>query len=96
MVALNTTININPETYLKDPKSTELGKKILENSILLIDKLGLENFNFKKLKNGRDVTSTSERSRMTPNFQARAKTGSRSARVAFLHPQFWTFKSCVN
>jgi AcrR family transcriptional regulator len=46
---LNTNININSEIYLKDPKSTELGKKILEHSIILIDKLGLEDFNFKKL-----------------------------------------------
>jgi len=49
MTALNTSININSEIYLKDPKSTELGKKILESSILLIDKLGIDNFNFKKL-----------------------------------------------
>ena len=49
MIALNTSININSEIYLKDPKSTDLGKNILRNSIILIDKLGLENFNFKKL-----------------------------------------------
>jgi len=49
MIALNTSININSEIYLKDPKSTDLGKKILNKSIELIDKLGLENFNFKKL-----------------------------------------------
>jgi len=39
----------NKTLYLKDPESTELGKRILSNSILLIDKYGFENFNFKKL-----------------------------------------------
>jgi len=49
MIVLNTSININTEIYLKDPRSTDLGKKILSRSVVLIDKLGLENFNFKKL-----------------------------------------------
>ena len=42
-------INIRPEIYLKDPASTNLGKKILSQSIYLIDSLGFEDFNFKKL-----------------------------------------------
>lgn len=42
-------INIRPEIYLKDPASTDLGKKILSQSIYLIDSLGFEDFNFKKL-----------------------------------------------
>ncbi len=49
MKNLNVTININDDIYLKDPTTTELGKKILFNSIILIDKLGIEDFNFKKL-----------------------------------------------
>lgn len=39
----------NKTLYLKDPESTKLGKRILNHSILLIDKYGFENFNFKKL-----------------------------------------------
>jgi AcrR family transcriptional regulator len=35
--------------FLKDPHSTELGKAILRNSILLLDELGLEAFTFRKL-----------------------------------------------
>jgi AcrR family transcriptional regulator len=35
--------------FLKDPHSTELGKSILRSSIFLIDKLGLEDFTFRKL-----------------------------------------------
>ena len=42
-------LNINPKLYLKDPQKTELGKKIIEQSVLLIDKIGLEQFSFKKL-----------------------------------------------
>jgi AcrR family transcriptional regulator len=39
-----------PETiYLKDPESSELGQKIIKYSIELIDELGFEAFNFKKL-----------------------------------------------
>ncbi|GIW21951.1 MAG: TetR family transcriptional regulator [Candidatus Sericytochromatia bacterium] len=39
----------NKTLYLKDPESTKLGKRILSHSIILIDKYGFENFNFKKL-----------------------------------------------
>jgi len=54
MVTLD--LQINKNTYLKDPTSTDLGKRILTSSILLIDKHGFENFNFKKL--AREVSST--------------------------------------
>lgn len=42
-------IKVNDDLYLKDPESTKLGKKIISNSILLIDELGFESFTFKKL-----------------------------------------------
>ncbi|MFN4149753.1 MAG: TetR/AcrR family transcriptional regulator [Candidatus Sericytochromatia bacterium] len=35
--------------YLKDPTTTELGDKIISNSIKIIDEIGFDNFNFKKL-----------------------------------------------
>ncbi|RZV57945.1 MAG: TetR/AcrR family transcriptional regulator, partial [Flavobacteriaceae bacterium] len=39
-----------PETiYIKDPESSDLGKRIVENSILLIDEIGFDAFTFKKL-----------------------------------------------
>lgn len=59
MQVLNTSININQEIYLKDPKSTNLGRKLIETSILLIDKYGLENFNFKKLAQKLSSTESS-------------------------------------
>jgi len=35
--------------YLRDPQDSKLGRRIIESSILLIDKLGFEGFTFKKL-----------------------------------------------
>ncbi|MBK0370347.1 TetR/AcrR family transcriptional regulator [Flavobacterium agrisoli] len=45
----NLNIKVNEKLYLKDPETSELGKKIIQNSILLIDEIGLEHFTFKKL-----------------------------------------------
>lgn len=43
------SFNINDKVFLKDPNSSELGTKIIQGSIDLIEDLGLENFTFKKL-----------------------------------------------
>ena len=40
---------LNERLYLKDPQETTLGKKILHQSIIMIDELGIEAFTFKKL-----------------------------------------------
>lgn len=40
---------VNDAIYLRDPESSELGKKIIKFSIDLINELGFEAFNFKKL-----------------------------------------------
>jgi AcrR family transcriptional regulator len=45
----NIKIKINEKLYVKDPESSSLGKKIIEESILLIDSIGFDNFTFKKL-----------------------------------------------
>lgn len=42
-------INISSKIFIKDPETSELGKKIIENSIILIDEIGFDNFTFKKL-----------------------------------------------
>lgn len=42
-------INISPCLFIKDPESSELGQSIITNSIELINTLGIEDFNFKKL-----------------------------------------------
>jgi len=40
---------VNESLYSRDPQDTDLGKRILRHSIVLIDQIGLENFTFKKL-----------------------------------------------
>lgn len=45
----NIKIEVPEGIYIKNPESSDLGKKIVEHSIILIDEIGFENFNFKKL-----------------------------------------------
>lgn len=42
-------IKMNEKLYLRDPEQSELGRKILKNGLELINKLGFEEFTFKKL-----------------------------------------------
>lgn len=42
-------IGINDKIYVKDPESSDLGKRIIEQSILMIDEMGFESFTFRKL-----------------------------------------------
>ncbi|WP_445453842.1 TetR/AcrR family transcriptional regulator [Flavobacterium sp. 25HG05S-40] len=46
---LSLKIQINEKIFVKDPESSILGKKIIEESIILIDEIGFEDFTFKKL-----------------------------------------------
>ena len=45
----NISIRINQNVYIKDPESSDLGKKIIRFSIDLIEEIGYEDFTFKKL-----------------------------------------------
>ncbi|MGV7106882.1 TetR/AcrR family transcriptional regulator [Flavobacterium sp. U410] len=45
----NIRITINDKLYLKDPETSELGRKIVGQSILLINEIGFDAFTFKKL-----------------------------------------------
>jgi AcrR family transcriptional regulator len=45
----NLKISINDKLFVKDPETSELGKKIIKHSILLIYEIGFEHFSFKKL-----------------------------------------------
>lgn len=49
MVEQMIQFRLNEKLFLKDPQSTELGKRILSGSIELIDEIGLERFTFRKL-----------------------------------------------
>jgi AcrR family transcriptional regulator len=42
-------IRVNPSIYLKDPTTSDLGKKIIQGSIELIAEMGFESFTFRKL-----------------------------------------------
>lgn len=52
----NINIIVNENLYVKDPKSSDLGKKIIESSINMINDLGFESFTFSKL--GKHINST--------------------------------------
>ena len=45
----NIKIQLNEKLYVKDPETSTLGKKIIKNSIVLINEIGFEEFTFKKL-----------------------------------------------
>lgn len=45
----NFKITVQETIFNKDPESSELGKRIIKNSIELIDKIGFDSFTFKKL-----------------------------------------------
>lgn len=49
MAILSVELSINEKLYHRNPQRTELGRNILRHSILLLDELGLEGFNFRKL-----------------------------------------------
>ncbi|MCC1484726.1 TetR/AcrR family transcriptional regulator [Winogradskyella immobilis] len=45
----NLKISVPDKIFLKDPESSDLGKRIIKHSILLIDDIGFDSFTFKKL-----------------------------------------------
>ena len=45
----NIKIEVNDKVFIKDPESSELGKRIVQGTIGLIDEIGFEQFTFKKL-----------------------------------------------
>ncbi len=42
-------ISVPDKIYIKDPETSELGKRIVQHSIILINEIGFESFTFKKL-----------------------------------------------
>ncbi|MEK8180574.1 TetR/AcrR family transcriptional regulator [Flavobacterium buctense] len=46
---LTLKIQVNEKIYVKDPETSTLGKKIIQESIILIEEIGFEVFTFKKL-----------------------------------------------
>lgn len=58
-MAIGIQISLNEKLYLRDPQETTLGKKIIKESIVLIDQIGFEDFNFKKLAKKMQSTEAS-------------------------------------
>lgn len=58
-MAIGIKISLNERLYLRDPQETVLGQKIIKHSILLIDEIGFEAFNFKKLAQAMSSTEAS-------------------------------------
>jgi AcrR family transcriptional regulator len=52
-------LQLNRNLYVRDPQETELGRKIIKNSIVLIDEIGFEKFTFKKLAANIESTEAS-------------------------------------
>jgi len=50
---------MNENLFLRDPQDTDLGRKIIQESIAMIDELGFEKFTFKKLAMKIDSTEAS-------------------------------------
>lgn len=55
-MAIEIKISLNKDLYLRDPQDSDLGRRIIKESIELIDELGFEAFNFKKL--AKEISST--------------------------------------
>ncbi|MEL7531436.1 MAG: TetR/AcrR family transcriptional regulator, partial [Bacteroidota bacterium] len=56
---LQIQVKINEKLFLKDPDSTQLGRKIVSEGVKLIDKIGFEELTFKKLANEMGSTEAS-------------------------------------
>ncbi len=52
-------IDLNEKLYLRDPQGTDLGRRLLSQSIGLIDEIGFEQFTFRKLAQRMGSTETS-------------------------------------
>jgi len=45
----NIAVQVNSNIYLKNPESSELGRRIIGGGIVLLEEIGFENFTFRKL-----------------------------------------------
>ncbi|HHG85414.1 MAG TPA: TetR/AcrR family transcriptional regulator [Bacteroidetes bacterium] len=58
-MSVSIQIVLSKKLFLRDPEQTELGRRIVDSSIKLIDELGFEKFTFKKLANAIGSTEAS-------------------------------------
>jgi len=84
MKTLNIQIEVNPELYIKNPNSSDLGRKIISNSIEMINDMGFEAFTFKKL--GEAIQSNE--SSIYRYFD------SKHSLLIYLTSWYWTWTEC--
>jgi len=51
-MSIGIKISLNEKLYLRDPQETTLGKRIIQQSILLIDEIGFEDIWYRGIGNG--------------------------------------------
>lgn len=54
----NVKIRVHEKIFLKDPESSDLGRNIVKQSIVMIHEMGLESFTFKKLAQQLNTTES--------------------------------------
>ena len=57
-IVTHVKFNVNSDLYLKDPESSSIGKRILTESINIIDKTGFERLTFKELAKKAQTTES--------------------------------------
>ncbi|MEL7146362.1 MAG: TetR/AcrR family transcriptional regulator, partial [Bacteroidota bacterium] len=72
---------INRNLFVKDPQDTELGRRIVQTGILVIDALGFEKFTFRKLAKEIDSTEAS----IYRYFENKHKL------LIYLHAWYWNW-----
>ena len=56
VVLSNFNISVQESIYNKNPESSELGKRIIQNSIELLDEIGIDSFMYKKKMHFTSIT----------------------------------------
>lgn len=56
MLKVTVNLKINDNIYQRNPQDTDLGKRIIQHSVSLIDEVGFDSFTFKKL--AKEIKST--------------------------------------
>lgn len=77
-------IQLNDSMYLKDPESSDLGKKIVSGSIDLINEIGFDQFTFRKLSKHIKSTEAS----IYRYFESKYKI------LLYLSAWYWSFMEC--
>lgn len=81
---LDIRVKMNDKLFLRNPEETVLGKKIVKHGLLLINKIGFEDFTFKKLSIEVETTEAS----VYRYFENKHKF------LVYLITWYWSFIEC--